>query len=90
MNFRTVWKQNLAVYPHTVDLPEDWKPLHVGNQRDVLTLWYETEGAGIKVVPVNLTVVGTGDGFDTTGLQHIGSALLDDNSVWHVYRETPK
>lgn len=87
MTDKVIWKKRLPTYATREHLPIDWKPVHVGCQGNDICLWYETKGRGIPLGTFVVIVVATGDMLDTQALQHIGTAVMPDLSVWHVYME---
>jgi hypothetical protein len=61
-----------------------FKPLSVHEQNGVLCLWMMTDDRA-KPCIVNVHIAGTGNEFDDYSLEYVGTALMNNGLVWHVY-----
>lgn len=68
-----------------IELPRDARIVHVDAQeRDAVTFWAEVDDNQPRVVR-KFTLVGTGHFYPDAGVQHVGTALMDDGRfVWHL------
>lgn len=83
---RTVHKHVLSEEHNEVSTYERAKVIHVGNQRNEITVWLEVNTLARECMKP-LTVVGTGQPIPN-GVRHVGSAILRDGAfVFHVYEE---
>lgn len=88
---RTIHKKMLDVCDvQIVELPGDYKLLHLAMQHGTPCLWYECEtDSGMTAHEV--LCFGTGHRLPAGGsaadgaLRHIGSVVDDDGLVWHYY-----
>lgn len=85
---RVVYKYKLELTPGTqsVALPKGAQILHVGVQYSTPMLWVLVDPRE-PTTTVLLHVVATGETFNCGGLRHVGSLILKDTTVWHVFAE---
>lgn len=92
---RSIWKYTLGptAYGQTLEIPEGFRVVHVGPPRatahtvEGVNMWCEVN-AGAAKVPVQFFIVGTGSGIPT-GAFYLGTAVMGDGFVWHVYQGKP-
>jgi len=82
----TIFKQKLDIKDiQTVQLPQDFKILHLGVQQGVPTIWYECT-AEMPLVYLDIYCFGTGYRMDNLpAMDYIGTVQIDC-FVWHYYR----
>lgn len=82
----TIFKQKLDIKDiQTVQLPQDFKILHLGVQQGVPTIWYECT-AEMPLVYLDIYCFGTGYLMDNLpAMDYIGTVQID-GFVWHYYR----
>jgi hypothetical protein len=90
---RTIFKTKLDVCDcQTVELPQDYKIIHVAIQHGTPCIWYECT-TDMPLVKVEILCFGTGYQMpdpDTPdgAIEHIGSVVTSDGYfVWHFYRK---
>lgn len=67
-------------------MPSGGRVLTVQLQHGVITLWAEVEPEAPRVSRT-FRIVGTGQAFDPTGLDYVGTVQAESGLVWHVYEE---
>lgn len=83
-----IWEYTLLLTDSTVlDIPVASNILHVAEQHGQVTLWVRVDPTADKVKRV-FVIVGTGNPFESEGLQYIGT-VFDRSFVWHVHERTP-
>ena len=90
---RTIFKTKLDVRDwQTVELPQDYKIIHVAMQQGTPCIWYECT-PDMPLVKVEILCFGTGytmpgPGTPDGAIEHIGSVVTRDGFyVWHFYRK---
>lgn len=83
----TIHKQVLKIIDQQkITIPHSFVFLHVAAQEDDLCIWYKcnTEHENI---PVNIDIYGTGHELkpDEYSSDYIGSAVMPNGLVWHVF-----
>lgn len=69
-----------------IAMPPNAKIIHVGVQRNVPTLWAEVELDTSTSVDRMFYIIGTGDPLPVWPLTHLGTVLLNQDSlVHHIY-----
>lgn len=84
---RTIFKTKLDICDfQTVELPQDFKILHLGMQDGVPCIWYECT-SDMPLVHLDIYCFGTGYVMDNmpAGTEYIGT-VQSDGFVWHFYR----
>jgi len=83
---RTIFKQRLDVCDQqTIELPQDFRILHLGIQRGESCIWYECD-TDKPLRRLDIYCFGTGYRMDDLPpMEHIGTVLID-GFVWHYYR----
>jgi hypothetical protein len=67
---------------------ENDKILHVGEQRGNLCLWYTTDTNETNEQIYHISIRGTGHMLaQAHSSSHIGTVLMSDGLVWHVFGE---
>lgn len=84
---RAIWKYDLDVADQRVAIPEGAEILQVQMQRGVITLWAIVDPHAPKT-PRRFRIIGTGQGFDPTGLDYLGTVQVG-LLVWHVFEVQP-
>jgi hypothetical protein len=84
---KTIHKYPLEVKgQQTVEMPYGAQILHVGVQRNQICIWAILESVKPMMVTRSFVIHGTGHPVDDTGLEHIGTVLMDDGAlVWHIF-----
>jgi hypothetical protein len=83
---RTIFKYDLMIGYNSLYLPDGYKVVHVGEQYGNLTIWVEQDATDTKHgIYCYLYVYGTGQQFFDTGAVHVGTVLMSNGLVWHVY-----
>lgn len=82
----TIFKQALEVNDfQVVQLPQDFKILHLGVQQGVPTIWYECT-TEMPLVDLDIYCFGTGYRMNyRPPMDYIGTVQID-GFVWHYYR----
>ena len=82
---KTIFKQKLDICDkQTIELPQDFKILHINEQNGVPCIWYKCTS---DAPAVKLDIYCFGTGFRMDGLpsmQYIGTVMID-GYVWHFY-----
>lgn len=84
---RAIYKYPLlSTGANIIDIPDGWKPLHVGMQLGTPCVWAQIETEQPKRKRT-LWVVGTGWSLPDTCCSNcfLGTAHTDDSLVWHVF-----
>lgn len=83
---RTIFKQKLEVTDRQViEMPEDFKILHLGMQEGEPVIWYECT-TDKPLVKLDIRCFGTGYVMDgQPAMAYIGT-IQDLGVVWHYYR----
>ena len=82
---KAIWKYQLEVADfQTVEIPVGFKILHVGDQGTKLCFWAEIETANKKETRT-IGIVGTGHPIIDAGGKYVGSAIMSNGFVWHVF-----
>lgn len=88
---KTIWKFDLGEVPHRLpkylnfDMPRGAKPLHVGLQAGHVCLWAEVNPhPDVQKVPKSCLLVGTGQP-NPPFSNYVGTLLLSDTWVVHVF-----
>jgi hypothetical protein len=81
---RTVYKYDLILGYNSLYLPEGSKVVHVGEQYGNLTMWVEHTIANSASYRT-FNVYGTGQPFLDDNAVHVGTAVMSNGLVWHVY-----
>lgn len=84
---RVVWKYQLDRFSMSADIevPNGSRIVHVGMQKDRITLWIELDPNSKDLIKRRFYAIGTGHPVGEW-LQHIGTTQ-DGAFVWHVYAE---
>lgn len=69
--------------PQSIQLSENAKVVHVGEQYGSVTIWVEENPNEEKTVRT-FYVIGTGWDFGS-GLKHCGTVVTNIGFVWHIY-----
>ena len=77
-----IHKYQLSLGETTINLPESFQVLHVGEQNGLLMMWVELDLNAPKI-PYTFRCIGTGYSIKSR-MHHIGSVIMDP-FVWHVY-----
>lgn len=85
---RVVYKYKLELISgvQSVVLPKGAQILHVGVQGSNPTLWALVDPRE-PMTTVLLHVAATGAYFNCGSLRHVGTLMLKDATVWHVFAE---
>lgn len=91
-----IYKYELEITDtQTVQMQEGAYFLHVDNQGDKLCLWAEVNLEN-EMVDEEFVIIGTGhevpfsddiNGEDECSLDYVGTAVMPNGLVWHVYRK---
>lgn len=83
---RTIFKQKLDICDkQVIELPLDFKMLHIGKQDGTPCLWYECD-SDEQLVKLDIYGFGTGYRMDNLPpMVYIGTVQID-HFVWHYYR----
>ncbi len=83
---RTIFKQKLDVNDfQVIQLPQDFKILHLGVQQGAPTVWYECD-SDKRLVYLDIYCFGTGFRMENLpAMQYIGTVQIG-GFVWHYYR----
>lgn len=83
---RTIFKTKLDICDfQTVELPQDFKILHIAKQNGVPCIWYECNH-DMPLVYLDIYCFGTGYRMDNLpAMVYIGTVQID-GYVWHFYR----
>lgn len=86
---QTIYKYELKITDdQTIELTSDYQILKVAEQNGTLYLWAIIDPHGFKY-PVKIRIFGTGDTFlrlEDEFLSHLGSVLMSNGFVWHVFQ----
>lgn len=84
-----IHKESIWAGPATLVLPVDAKVISVGDQNDMISIWYESEQQS-PYENREFEVVGTGMYFNKTRHHNfLGTVIQAEGSlVWHVYEVT--
>ena len=82
---RTIWKYELKIKDEQViDVPFNAIPLFVAEQDGSLCLWAEVDTEKSKTSRF-ISIAGTGHPVNDLTRYYVGSALMKNGLVWHVY-----
>lgn len=83
---RTIFKQKLDICDfQTIELPQDFRILHIHKQNGVPCIWYECTH-DMPTVKLDIYCFGTGYRMDNLPpIDYIGTVQID-GYVWHYYR----
>lgn len=79
-----IWKFTLHPNAVGVPLPRGAKIIAVAEQKSSLCVWADVIPAGTPWVTRLFVVQGTGQPF-THDLPHIGTVVMTDGLVWHIF-----
>lgn len=84
-----VWKQPLRrIDEQEIELTSPGEILHFGTDPGgLLCIWFVASPGHPHKVRKKLRIVGTGHGFDMTGLKYVGTAK-DGQFMWHLFERT--
>ena len=81
----TIFKTKLDICDfQTIELPQNYKILHIDKQEGCPCIWYECDSE-LPIVKLDIYCVGTGYRMDDLPpMKYIGTVLID-GFVWHYY-----
>ena len=84
---RTVFKTKLDVCDfQTIELPRNFRMLHIGMQCGEPCIWYECD-TDEPLVELDIFCFGTGHPMDKlSSMIYIGTVNQNDDFIWHFYR----
>ena len=85
-SMNTIFKTELDICDfQTIELPQNYKILHIDKQDGCPCIWYECDSE-LPIVKLDIYCVGTGYRMDDLPpMKYIGTVLIGD-FVWHFYR----
>lgn len=91
-----IYRYKLDILATSVDLPEDHELLSIAPARDgyYIDLWARLGSDVSKIVRRGIKIYGTGHPISDpwrnfgTGLKFLGTAVMSDGLVWHVFAES--
>lgn len=88
-----IYKITLAIVDmRTIDLPISAEILHVGEQNGHLCMWYQfIESDPIQTQTTKrhtIEIIGTGNHYYQRPRVHIGTVVMSNGLVWHVFKVT--
>jgi hypothetical protein len=83
---KAIFKYPLTLGATAILAPKEFEPLHVGMQREQLTLWALVDPDLPPSTKHRIQVYGTGWPIDENRT-YIGTVLESSDYVWHVYIE---
>lgn len=82
---RVIWKYKVEPKVFVRQLPEDAIFCHVAEQRDdEVSMWFDADPEAVKTER-KFTVVPTGEKFDIPNRKYLGTFLLKNRLVFHLY-----
>lgn len=86
-----VWRYQLKVTDQqTIDMPLGYQLLSVAPGRGIreylIDLWVQVPEEAPEV-PVEIQIVGTGHPMPQARLDFIGTAVMSDGLIWHVFEQ---
>lgn len=100
VNKSVIWKFPLNVGKNIITVPGDhireisyrmvaYKPAAYAEWESPVSVWVQIDNPNsTNLIEIELEVIGTGELFDSSNLQHIGSAVNPYGFVWHVFQST--
>jgi hypothetical protein len=82
---RTIYKYDLMFGYNSLYIPDGYKVVHVGEQYGNLTMWVEQPTSKYPPSMHTFQVYGTGQPFLDDNAVHVGTAVMTNGLVWHVY-----
>ena len=84
---KSIWKFPLEYTDlQIISVPKNSKPIAVGEQNGTIMMWMEVDVSKEKK-DMKVLVVGTGYEYDSSGLKFIGTTIMSNGLVWHVFAE---
>lgn len=83
-----IYKTELRIQDNQrLELPAGYVILKAGEQNGALMIWYMFDENELDVEQVDILVVGTGHKFISTNTFFIGTVLMSNGLVWHVFEK---
>lgn len=83
-----IWKYNMPLSGTVIHLmPIGAQPVSVAFQGDSLSLWAKVDDCATNAVSRRFHVLLTGQHFSSSELRFIGTAMLDEGYVVHVFED---